>query len=967
MPTSTARLLATFGMLVAANLTTDVSAQTSTVTEEDLLVFRPRSIGPAVTGGRVHDVEALASDPSTIFVATASGGLWKTTNRGHTWTNVFEFMPVSTFGDVAISPSDPQIVYAGTGEQNNRQSSSWGNGVYRSDDGGETWRHLGLVETRHIGKVRIHPTNPDIVYVAALGNLWAASEERGVFRSTNGGRSWQKILYVDAYTGAVDMVIDLTNPSILYAAMYQRLRRTWGFNGGGPGSGIYKTEDGGDTWSELTEGIPGGDKGRIGLAISHSNPRVLNALIEYGRPTQSTQSGEPGGFQRPRPSANQGTYRTEDSHIFIDPNDPDLVYTAATTTMKSRDGGRTWERINAQPTYDVGVHSDMHTMWLDPHDPEHFYLAGDAGLHETYDGGQNYRKLNNFNIAQFYAIGVDMRDPYWVYGGMQDNHSFMGPSESRHWEGIINDDWRQTGFGDGMYQQVDSEDHRYLYNASNGGNYSRLDTETGDALTITPQPPAGERYRFDWTSPSLVSKHDPRVVYVAGNRLFISRNRGESWERTMDLTKQTDRDALELMGVRGANITVSRNDGTGSYGESVTLAESPLDPAVLWVGIDDGNIQVSRDQGQTWTEVSRNLPPRLQGTYPSRVLGSRRGEGVAYVTLDAHRDGDFNPYVFRTVDFGGTWEEITSNLPTGSVNVIIEHPDNADLLFLGTEHGLFASFDTGGSWVRMTNFPTTHYDDLVIHPRDKDLIAGTHGRSIYILDDTQPLAEMAEEKAAVAQLFTIPRGTLKNYWKDTSYRGQADFAGENPPDGVNITYRLAAGSGNATLRIANAMGHEVQQMEVPATPGIHRVTWDLQWDFSEDMDQWRPLDTSRVPRTLERRAASVSPGMYTVELEARGVTSIQTFQVRGDPALPITDSQYRTRERYLIALSEIQSALADGRIPQDRATTVRRQLRFLDVAGRGFRGGSYFGPTVAQRDGLARLRKEFADVIGTSR
>ncbi len=962
-----------------------VQAQSVNISQSDLEAFRPRSIGPAVTGGRVHDVEALPGDPSTIFVATASGGLWKTTNRGHTWKNVFEHMPVSTFGDVAISESNPNILYAGTGEQNNRQSTSWGNGVYRSDDGGETWTHLGLVETRHIGKVEIHSSNPDIVYVAALGNLWAPNEERGVFRSTNGGRSWEKVLYIDEYTGAVDMVMDPSNPNVIYAATYQRLRRTWGFNGGGPGSGIYKTTDGGDTWTELTNGIPGDEKGRIGLAISRSNPQILNALVEYSRPPRQADGGGGGGGGftgrgRGAPgNPNQGTYRTEDggltwarvsdrnqrpmyySEIFIDPTNPNRLYTPATTSMKSEDGGRTWELINAQPTYDVGVHSDMHAMWIDPGDPAHFYLAGDAGLHETYDGGRSYRKLNNFNIAQFYAIGVDMRDPYWVYGGLQDNHSFMGPSETRHWEGILNGDWRQIGFGDGMYQQVDPENHRYLYSSSNGGSYTRLDTETGDALSISPQPPSGEDYRFDWTSPSLVSRHDSRVVYVAGNRLFISRDRGESWERTNDLSKQVDRDELELMGVKGADIDISPNDGTGSYGEAVTLAESPLNPAVLWVGMDDGNIQVSRDQGRSWTEVSRNLPRNLRGTYPSRVLGSLRGEGVAYLTLDAHRDGDFDPYVFRTTDFGENWENITNNLPTGSANVIIEHPDNPDVLFLGTEHALFVSFDAGAGWVKMPNFPTTHYDDLVIHPREKDLVAGTHGRSIYILDDTQPLAELANRKPD-AHLFTIPLGTLKNYWKDTSYRGQAEYAGENPPDGVHLTYSLGEGGGAAAIRITNAAGKEVQQMLVPSSSGLHRVTWDLQWDFSGETETWEPLDTSEVPRTLGTRAASVAPGLYTVTLDARGTTSTQTMRVRGDPELPITDEQYRMREQYLMALNEIEVMLNEDRVPDDLARRIRQQMRWLSVAGRGFRGGSFFGPTVAQRDVLAEMQRVLAEL-----
>ncbi|MCH7992732.1 MAG: glycosyl hydrolase, partial [Gemmatimonadetes bacterium] len=483
------------------------------------------------------------------------------------------------------------------GEQNNRQSTSYGNGVYRSDDGGETWRHLGLEETRHTGKIQIHPTDPDIAYVGALGNLWAASDDRGVYKTTDGGRSWEKILFVDEYTGIVDMVIDPSNPTTVYAATYQRLRRAWGFNGGGPGSGIYKTTDGGRNWNRLEGGIPDGDLGRIGLAISESNPQVLMALIEHAdQDQQGTYRTENGGLIWERVSS-QNIRPMYYSHIFIDPTNEDRVYTLATRSAVSNDGGRTFTPIAIAPTYDVGIHADHHALWIDPNDPEHLYLAGDAGLNESYDGGINFRRLNNFPIAQFYAIGVDMRDPYWVYGGLQDNHSFMGPSETRRWTGIVNDDWMQNGFGDGMYWQADPRDSRYSYGSSNGGSYFRYDTRTGDMQDISPRAPLGERYRFDWTSPMMLSQHDPNVLYVAGNRFFTSNNRGSSWERTEDLSRQIDRDRLELMGVRGSDIAISRNDGTGSFGEAVTLDESPIDPAILWVGFDDGNLQVSRDRG----------------------------------------------------------------------------------------------------------------------------------------------------------------------------------------------------------------------------------------------------------------------------------------------------------------------------------------------------------------------------------
>ncbi|MCY3705024.1 MAG: hypothetical protein OXH08_05885, partial [Gammaproteobacteria bacterium] len=886
-------------LLLAFSLAFSVAAQSAPISEAQLEAFRPRSIGPAVTGGRVHDVEALADDPSVLWVATASGGLWRSLNRGHTWVNVFEDMEVNTFGDVALAPSDPRVVYAGTGEQNNRQSTSWGNGIYRSDDGGESWEHLGLEATRHIAEVQVHPRNPDVVYVAASGDLWNASEERGVYRSFDGGRNWRKVLYVDEDTGAIDLVLNHENPDVVYAAMYQRRRTAWGFNGGGPGSGIYRSTDGGDTWEELTEGVPAGDKGRIGLAISRSNPMVLNALIEHTEETGTYRSTDGGDTWEKMSDLNGRPMYY--SHIYIDPNDENVVYTLATSSYRSRDGGRTWEDISARPTYDVGVHADKHTMWINPGDPEHFYLAGDAGLHETYDGGVNYRRINNIPIAQFYAIGVDMRDPYWVHGGLQDNHSFAGPSRTRRWAGILNDDWRQTGFGDGMYQQADPRDPRYVYVNSNGGGYVRVDTETGDQLDIRPQPPEGEdRYRFDWVSPSLVSRHTEGLVYTAGNRLFISRDDGNSWTRTEDLTRQVDRDALEIMGVRGTDIRLSRNDGTSGFSEITIIMESPLDGDVLWVGTDDGNVQLSRDGGSTWTELSGNISGVADGTYVSRILPSVRGADVAYVAFDAHRSGDFAPYVFRTEDAGATWLDLSVGLEAGgSVNSLAEHPDNPELIFAGSEHGLFASTDAGGTWARMPA-PTTAYDDLVIHPRDKDLVMGTHGRGILILDDLGALAAWnARVASAPAHLFPIRSQAIFQYWKDTSYRAQEPYAGENPVDGAIITYSLGEGSGSARIVIEDERGNFVRELSVPGSSGVHRVNWDLRHPLPGSSTQWRAHDVEGLARTIEDRGHFVSPGTFRVMLEARGATSEQSLVVTGDPELPVTLAQYREREQFL--------------------------------------------------------------------
>jgi hypothetical protein len=888
---------------------------TAPIPESHLQALEARAIGPAVTGGRVHDIEALPNDPSTLFVASASGGLWKTTNRGITWKNVFDTMAVSTFGDVAIAPSNPRVVYAGTGEQNNRQSSSWGNGVYRSDDGGESWRHLGLAETRHIGKVEVDPSNPDVVYVAALGNLWAPSAERGVFKSSDGGESWEKVLYVDDLTGVVDLVMDPSDPQVLYAAAYQRLRRTWGFNGGGPGSGIYKTTDGGRNWTELTNGIPGGDKGRIGLAIARSDPRVLSALIEHSdAQLQGTYRTEDGGltWERVNPLNGRPMYYSE---IFIDPENPDRVYTLGTSSYKSEDGGRTFEEFAVRPTYDVGVHADHHALWIDPNDPNHLYLGGDAGLHESYDMGVTFRRINNFPIAQFYAIGVDMRDPYYVYGGLQDNHSFMGPSRTRRWAGIVNDDWKQVGYGDGMFWQPDRSEALFAYGASNDGDYFRFNPLTGDMMAISPVAPVGaEEYRFDWTSPVLVSSHDPATVYVGGNRLFISHDRGDSWEPTRDLSKMVDRDTVPLMGVLGRDITISRNDGTGSFGEAVSIGESPLDPNVLWVGMDDGNLQVSRDGGTSWTEVSGNVPGIPPGTYVSRVTPSATAPGSAYAAFDAHRDGDFSPYVFRTTDFGASWEPLMTGLPSGSVNEIIEHPDAPNVLFLGSEHHLFASTDAGAHWAQWPGMPTTHYDDLLIHPREKDLVIGTHGRAIWIVDDIRPLAEWsAGVLEAPAHIFTVRRATIFTYWKDTSYRGQAQFAGENPADGAIITYKLGPGSGDARLRVTRGNGGLIREYQVPAEEGLHRVNWDLRYPTPSDdgPERWTRFDDPRLPRSVEDRGHFVSPGSYTLTLEARGTTVSTTVEVRGDPDLPLTQAQYEEREAFLNDLVALQKEFTE--------------------------------------------------------
>lgn len=975
-------------LLAAVAAVAAVATQAPAQSPFDALRFR--SIGPAVMGGRVHDIEAVPGNPAIVYAATASGGLWKSVNKGTTWTPVFDDQPVSTFGDVALAPSNPEIVWAGTGEQNNRQSTSWGNGVYRSTDGGKTWTHLGLAATRHIGRIRVHPRDPNVAYVAALGHLWAPSPDRGVYKTTDGGTTWSKVLYVDTLTGVVDLAMDPTNPDVLYAAAYQRLRRAWGFNGGGPGSGIYKTSDGGRTWTRLSSGLPTGDKGRIGLALAASNPRVLNAIVEHAGEGGVYRSEDAGATWTKVNSLNPRPVYY--SHIFIDPQNDKRVYVLAVTYFKSDDGGKTFRRMPHAPTYDVGTKGDFHTMWIDPNNSDHFWIGSDGGLHETWDQGDTFTKVNNLPIGQFYAIGVDMRSPYYIYGGMQDNHSWLGPSATRTWEGIVNDDWKQIGFGDGMYHAVDPTNHRFIYSIAQNGEVQRVDGETGDRLDVQPYPPAGEPdYRWDWVTPGLVSQHDPKVVYLGGNRLFISRDRGLSWERTEDLTRRINRDTLRLMGVLGSERMLSKNDGEQSFSEITTIAESPLDAKVLWVGTDDGNVQVSRDGGRTWTEVS---PKR---TYVTRVIASGAGPGIAYLTLDAHRDGDLAPYVYRTEDFGRRWTPIVAGLPPeGPVKVIREHPRSQNLLFLGTEHALFYSLDHGREWRRFkANLPTTLYDDLLIHPRDNDLIAATHGRSLWILDDLAPLVEWSPEIARrPLHLFSIRPATIFTHWESTSYRGQAAYAGENPPDGAILTYRLTQAVDTVRVTVTNAAGRVIRRLAGPGAAGaLHRVGWDLRHEpppptppgeggggggGGEGSGPGGPSGLPVLPRPVTAQGPFVSPGTYTVKLEAGGATATQTVDVRGDPQLPLTAAEWREREEFLVAVLEDQRRAAEAaqrarslpdssRALRARVGEVRRNLGRLaaEFNGQGVRQGSLYPPTNTHRQRFQALAAALAEVIGS--
>lgn len=931
-----------------------------------------RSIGPAVHGGRLHDVEALPNDAATVYVVGASSGVWKSTNRGITWESIFDDQPVSTGGDIAIFQGNPDILWVGTGEQNNRQSSSWGNGVYRSTDAGKTWTHIGLEGTAAIARIRLHPGDPNVAYVAAAGNLWKAGPDRGVYKTTDAGRTWTRSLYVDTLTGATDLVMDPSDPNTLYAATYQRLRTTWGFNGGGPGSAIYKTTDGGATWRKLTNGIPEGDKGRIGLAIAQTYPRMLLATIEH--PTGS------------------GTYRTEDggetwtranttnprpmyySKIYIDPTNERRAYILGVEVFRSDDGGRSFRQLPNSPAYDVGLKTDHHALWIDPKDPKWLYLAGDGGLHVSADMGENWRRVNNFAIGQFYSVAADNRDPYWLYGGLQDNHSYMGPSATRHWLGIVNTDWRQIGFSDGAYQQPDPFVPRWVYSSSTGMNLQRVDIETGDRLNIRPALAPGDSgaVRFDWISPMVASRHTKGTLYVGANRLFISKDHGESWTYTKDLTRQVNRDTLRIMGVVGSEIRISRHDGESNYSELTTIGESPINPQVLWVGADDGSVQVTRDGGATWTDVSANINGVPAFTFVSRVVPSSASAGTAWVTFDGHRSGHFEPYAFRTTDFGRTWTKVTNGLPSGDVvRTIHEYPGQPAVAFIGTERALYVTTDTARTWTRFrSNLPTVPTYDIFVHPRTRDLILGTHGRSIWILDDASPIASWSSTVAAKPVHIFTPRPVTQHlFWEDFSNWAQGEYAGENPKDGALISYSLSRGVPSVTLTVTSPSGRQVRTLQGPGEAGvIHRVNWDLRHAVLSATNVTMPSIAAEgaggrggrggrgggrgaggggdeagggrgspypypVPHNLGARGAFVSPGTYTVTLQAGDARATETIRVLADPLLPLTVAQHKEREAFQLELADMLGEIAT--MSQQLATLRREVTARRDAAAAG--------------------------------
>jgi photosystem II stability/assembly factor-like uncharacterized protein len=831
--------------------------------------LRLRSIGPAMISGRIVDLAVHPRDKKTWYIGVAAGGVWKTTNAGTTWTPVFDNQTTYSIGAITIDPKNPNTVWVGTGENNAQRAVAYGDGVYRSTDGGRSWQNMGLRESEHIGKIVIDPRNSDILFVAAQGPLSRAGGDRGLFKSTDAGRSWTKVLDPGKWAGVSDVVQDPRNPDVLVATSWQRIRRTYGYIAGGPESGVWRSTDGGTTWRRSQAGLPNdAELGRIGLAMSPVNPDVVYAIFEASNDRGGTFRSRDGGVSWEKMS-NYNTVGLYYAELFADPVDVDRVYAVDVRNMVSEDGGRTF-----RPVGERNKHVDNHVIWIDPSDVDHMLFGCDGGLYESFDRGQTYKYFANLPLGQFYRVDVDQNAPFYkVHGGTQDNGSVGGFARTRSSLGVTNADWSVTGGGDGFVSKVDPKDPFTVYNESQHGNLQRVDLHTGESVNVVPQSEPGEEaLRWYWDSPVIISPHANTRLYFAAQRLYRSDDRGESWKAlTPDLSRKIDRNRIKLMDRFWSVDAVARNTSSSFFGAIVAVAESPVKEGQLWIGTDDGTIQVSENGGQSWRKME-SFPGVPDTTQVARVVPSSHDANTVYAAFDGHMSGDFKPYLLKSTDLGRNWTSIAGNLPNkGTVYAVIDDPVDPSLLFAGTEFGLYFTKNNGQTWTRLRGgLPTIQVRDLVIQKQTNDLVVATFGRSFYVLDDLTPLRTMSRETLAEeATLFPVRRTPLyspSNFGVPgaNGSQGSGAFAAANPPFGATFTYylknqirsrreqrqqaeRAAARQGRdvfppswdslrtedreeppaLVLTVADAEGRVVRRITGPVQQGIQRVAWDL--------------------------------------------------------------------------------------------------------------------------------------------
>jgi photosystem II stability/assembly factor-like uncharacterized protein len=934
-----------------------------------------RFIGPAVCSGRVVAFAVDPHDPSRYFVAAGSGGVWKTINAGTTWTPVFDNEGSYSIGDIVLDPRDPNIVWVGTGENNSQRSVGYGDGVYRSEDGGKSWKRMGLEKSEHIGRIVIDPRNSDVVYVAAQGPLWGPGGDRGLYKTTDGGKTWKSVLTISENTGVTDLVLDPRNPDVLIAAAYQRRRHVWTLIDGGPECALHKSTDGGNTWTKLKNGLPTEDLGRIGLAIAPTNPDIVYAIIESldkkGGIFRSTDRGAT--WEKRNDFDSQAQYY---ARIFVDPKDQDRLYVMNVNIQVSDDGGKTLQRLGGRYK-----HVDNHAIWIDPRNASHYLVGCDGGVYESHDRAATWRFVANLPITQFYDVAVDHAGPFYhVYGGTQDNFTLGGPARTRSVHGITNADWFVTQDGDGFQSRVDPTNPNIVYSEAQYGALVRFDRRNGQRMGIQPEPGKNEPpLRWNWDSPLLLSPHSGTRLYFGANRLFRSDDRGDTWKAiSPDLTRQLDRNQLAVMGKIWGADTVAKHLSTSFYGNTTAIAESPKQENLIYVGTDDGLIQVTENAGESWRKIEKfaEVPER---TYVSRLLASQHDAATVYAAFDNHKNADFAPYLVKSTDLGKTWKSIAGDLPgNGPVLAIAEDHVNADLLFAGTEFGLYCTIDGGKKWVRLKNgLPTIAVRDLAIQRQENDLVVGTFGRGIYVLDDYTPLRQVRPELLArPAALFPVKDALLyipsrQFGGRGKAFQGAAFYTADNPPFGAIVSYHLKdeiktrkqkrrdaekeAEKKNQPipyptpdelraeaeeeppailLTFTDESGAIVRTITGPVKAGLHRVAWDLRLPGAS-LPRPRAMDADEDFFDEPSGGPLVMPGTYRVTLSRRlegvvtplagpiefQVTVDGTASARPEDLKVLHDFQQKVirLERAVSATLEVSGEL-EGRLQQLKKT-----------------------------------------------
>ena len=942
---------------------TPVPAATPTPTPDPMAsgVFsglRFRSIGPAVTSGRVIAFAVDPSDRTKYYVAVASGGVWKTVNAGTTWTPVFENEGAFSIGAVALDPKNPSTVWVGTGERNSQRSVGYGDGVYRSDDGGKSWRNVGLKTSEHIGRITIDPRDSNVVFVAAQGPLWSAGGERGLYKTTDGGKTWKAVISISENTGVTDVVIDPADPDTMYAATWQRRRHFYTLINGGPESAIYKSTDGGNTWTKLRSGLPPGDLGRIGLSISPANTNVVYATVEAsGNLSGIFRSNDRGAtWERTSPSIAQGMYYGQ---IVADPKNADRVYIPNVVFQVSDDAGRTQRALGERLK-----HVDNHAIWVDPNNTDYLLVGCDGGVYESFDRGSNWNFKANLPVGQFYDVTTDNGLPFYhVYGGLQDNNSVGGPARTRSSAGILNSDWYTTNGGDGFTSRIDPLDSNIVYAESQNGGLVRFDKRTGERVSIAPiEGKDIESQRYNWDSPLIISPHSNTRLYFAGHKLFKSDNRGDDWKVISgDLSRGLDRNALPVMGKVWGPDAVAKNQSTALYGNASALSESPKKQGLLYIGTDDGLIQITENDGQSWRKVDK-IPGVPENSYVHRVLASQHDAGTVYALFNNHQNGDFKPYPMKSTDTGRTWTSIKGNLPErGSVYAIAEDHVNPNLLFIGTEFGAFFTVDGGAKWVQMkSGLPTIAVRDIAVQKTENDLVLGTFGRGIYILDDYSPLRQVDRAMIDKGSVIFPVKDALMYNRSNSSFagsQGASFYTAPNPAYGASITYflkespktlkqkrqeaereaerkktafryptiaelRAEAEEETPTIMftITDAEGSVVRRITAPAGQGVQRVVWDMRYtapsiSAAPPQGAGGPPDGGGGGFGQGPQGQFVMPGKYSVSMATRvnGVVTAmpgsQSFNVVVEGKEKMTDAERTLLADFQRKVAKLQRAV----------------------------------------------------------